>query len=133
MPCNCDHLEPNQYEIESKLACQLLTYALPLVNKDVPEWIIKGANDFYGNYRKLEEATMMLCNLCRSMDENKKDEVIYNGRNSEARKLADWWDKHEKADALKNKKEKEKLEKEVLKDSALKKLTPEERAALDLK
>ena len=132
MPCNSDHMEPNRHEAESKLACQLLAYALPLAGQALPSWIAAGAKDYYGAPRRLKEATVMLCTLCRTMDESQKEKVIYDGRNPDARKLADWWDEHQKADAVREQREKEATEKAEIQAQALKKLTAEEKAALRL-
>jgi len=130
MPCSCDHYEPNQAEQESKRACQCLVYVLKTQQRCITPWIINGADSDYGVAIRLKEATVKLCDLCNAMNPVEKDKIIYNGRNAEARKLADWWDEHQKADAERIKEEEQAKKKEKLKQSALSKLTPEEKKAI---
>jgi hypothetical protein len=133
MPCKCDYMEPDRHEVESKRACQLLVYALPLVGKPIPEWIASAAKNYYGEPERLEEATVMLCTLCGGMDDVQKSAVIYDGRNAESRKLADWWDEHQKADEAREIREKQAAVKAEIRARAIGKLTLEERDALSLK
>lgn len=114
MPCNCDHLEPTHREKESKLVCELLNYVLPLVDLPVPIWVINGVESFYGNTEHLEKATVILCDICSSMSEEKASKVIYYGKNAQARRLADWWEAHQAADVERKIREEEALTKAPL-------------------
>lgn len=98
-------MEPSRHEKESRLAAQLLIYALPLAGGGVPQWVIPVAQDLYGDPHRLNELTVMLCSLCRGLSEDDKNRIIYDGRNSDARKLADWWDEHQEADRIREQKE----------------------------
>lgn len=128
MPCNCDHMEPNKHEIESKKACQCARYLLRTMNLDVPDWVEEGAEDYYGIPFKMEEVTILLCKLCSEID----DSIIYNGRDKEARMTADWWDEHQKADRERIAKEEHERKQNTLRASAAKKLTDEEKDALGI-
>jgi hypothetical protein len=132
MPCNSDYLERDHYEAQSRLACECLDYALGALGKPVPAWITAAAGNYYGNPAKLNEATVMLCTLCRGMTAALQTVIIYDGRSPQARKLADWWEAHQKADAAREARELQAKTQEAHRQSALSKLTDEERRALGI-
>ena len=114
MPCNCDHLEPRAREREGKKACELLVYAADATGliDPLPKWVRDGAEYVYGpcdpgqhngGGKRVDKAVDMLCRLCRTLHEPEHedlaDTVLYDGRNRQARKLADWWEDHKEADA----------------------------------
>lgn len=98
MPCRCDYMEPSMREKESHRACHLLTL---FHGGSLPAWVHEGAKSIYGSRDHADEATAMLCALCEQLD----DDVIYDGRNPNARKLADWWDEHKANDRKRMEKE----------------------------
>ena len=101
MPCNCEHLEPRQEEIESKRVAGLLVYVHEAlgVAQCIDSDIKAAATALYGNVDLLQHHTQELCALCRSMElDNTDNPIIYNGRSKQARKLANWWDKHKAHD-----------------------------------
>lgn len=53
----------------------------------------------------LDNLTRWLCSACRSMSEAQKASIIYDGRNSQARALADWWEEHQEHDRLREEQE----------------------------
>lgn len=124
MPCNCDHLEPSAQERESSRVCQLLVKFMD----SPPPWVISAAESPYGYIWKANEATRMLCELCAELD----DSVIYDGKNPDARKLADWWDAHKIADAKRKEREATEVQRKIDAAAGLAKLTPAERKALGL-
>lgn len=134
MPCNCDYMNPTQKEKDSREVCQYLVYVCEQLNIECEKYvdIVTASVHIYGNTDLLLFATQKLCELCSNMTEKQKDSIIYDGKNAGARKLADWWDEHQAADAARLKKEaKEKLKKATAK-KALSKLTKEEKDALGL-
>lgn len=114
-PCNSEHMEPTYMEIESKHLCEHIVYLLPLLNRKVPSWAKSGAEDYYGNCPKRSEAEQILISTIESMTPAQKDRYIYDGRNKNARKLADWYDNY--SEKYKTKLEKKQREKD-LKDKA---------------
>jgi len=77
-----------------------------------------------------------LCATLRKLQKNNPegfDALVYNARDKFSRKLADWWEVHEAADAKRMVEEKAQAERDKLRKQALEKLTPEERAALGIK
>jgi hypothetical protein len=73
-----------------------------------------------------------VCLTCESMTEEQKSAVIYDGSNSKARALADWWDQHQKDDKIRLEHERANAEREIVKRQAMAKLTTEEKASLGL-
>lgn len=132
MPCRSDYLAASGQELESKRVCGLIVYLYGRLERDAPAWVIKAADHYYGNVARLDEATKILCECCRSLNEEETDRFIYDGRNAEARKLADWWDRHQEWDRRRVAEEEESRRRIMLKDRALRKLTTEEREALGL-
>ncbi len=132
MPCRCDMAEPNDREQESKKVSKLICYLFPLVNQLVPPHTIIASKDMYGDAKHLDKDTKLLCDTIHNLTKEQQDRYVYDGRNANARKLADWWDRHQKAD-----KEREKVERTAgeilrLRKQALAKLTKVEKDALDL-
>ena len=74
------------------------------------------------------ETTQFLCKMLRELTELEETNFVYNGRNAKCRKLADWWDKHKKAD--KKRQEKDLNEKRRI---ILQKLTDKEIKILGLR
>jgi DNA-directed RNA polymerase specialized sigma24 family protein len=101
-----------------------------LIGEEVPSWAIKASTRNYPDTSRLDEATAMLCALCRDMSPRDQNTIIYDGRSSKARAPADWWDHHQEEDAREAERKAAAARKEQLKQQALNKLTPEERAAL---
>lgn len=137
MPCNCDYMNPTQAEINSQKTCQNLVYLFEKINKPIPEWAEKAANNSYGDVGKLNAAVVLLCSTIKGLTNEQAAEFLYDGRDKRARKLADWWEEHEAADAARKAKEKvqkqaARLKKELglKKQAILQKLTAEERQIL---
>lgn len=105
MPCSSQHMEPTARETESILVAQLLVYTserlgIPLYfDEELAESIINTAkSNSYGNPSKVDVYTARLCHLCKSMGNVQSERVIYNGKNKQARQLADWWERHQEFD-----------------------------------
>jgi len=133
MPCQSDHMEHNPREIESSLVAELLVYTKGKLRQKVSEDIKDAAGSYYGNVKHLDEWTAELCSLCSGFSKEQEEKIIYNGRNAKSRSLADWWDRHKSYDKKRKSKEKQDKKNEKLRESALSKLTAEEREALNLK
>lgn len=132
MPCQSDYLAASGQELESARVCKLIVYLYRQLKKQVPEWIILASKEYYGNVRRLDEATKILCECCRSLNETEIEAYIYDAHNSLARELAAWFERHQEWDKRRVEEEKESRKKIMLKDRAIQKLTVEEREALSL-
>lgn len=95
MPCRSEYLAPNQREIESQRVAENIVWLSKKLNIDVEDWVVKSSKSTYGNIDKCDKLTDILCHLCQKPE---ADEIIYNGRNPHARRVADWWDRHKKFD-----------------------------------
>lgn len=109
MPCRSDYMDPSQAESDSRDTAQLILFVHKKLgsNSAPPKWVKTVADQVYGNPARLNELVVMLCGLCSNMTTQQQSDIIYNGRDSNSRKLADWWDKHEAAD--KQRREEEQL------------------------
>ncbi|QGH74961.1 hypothetical protein MAL1_00215 [Bacteriophage DSS3_MAL1] len=97
MPCNSDHMEPTVRERQHREAAQHLVYIYGAMNQPVPAQVAADAAHIYGG--SAGEINMnTLCSLLRGMSEEQLSRIVYDGRNPQARKLADWWDEHQRED-----------------------------------
>jgi hypothetical protein len=60
------------------------------------------------------------------------DEIIYNGKDRDARRLADWWDDHQAADLAKAESEADAVRREELRRQARELLSDEQAEAIGL-
>lgn len=130
MGCNSDYLNANAQEVHSKETAQHLSYVMTQLKQKVPEDITKAANDYYGNPGMLNSMVVQLCDILTNLDDKTRDAIVYNGKDKQARHLADWWDEHQAADKQRIAKEKLEKERKALIAQAKKKLSPQEIAAL---
>ena len=133
MPCRSDYMEPSGQELESKRVCELIIYLRNRLGLILTaKWITDAAASSIGNVNRLDEATKILCSACRSLTEEEVEKYIYDGHNTEARRLAGWWDRHQEWDERRVAEEDAAKKKATLRERALNKLTPEEMQALGL-
>jgi len=132
MPCQSDYLEPNGAELASREVAVNLSYLMAALGMEVPVTISKAAENLYGDKYNLENFTQALCKLCSELTITETNEYLYDGRNKKARRLADWWEHHQEADAKRLRDERSTKKKEELKKQALAKLSAEERRVLGL-
>lgn len=134
MPCDSSYMERSGREKALHRTAQLYVYVLKLLGKPVPERVQHGAKDYYGHDKQGKEVDCVadLCKTINEMSPESRDKIIYNARDKMARKLADWWEEHQEADRQREARVRAKAAKRKLKNSALSKLTPEEREALEI-
>ena len=132
MGCRSDYLAPDAEEENSKRVCALLIYVLTALNRAVEiEPVLRhGASNIYGDTRYLNRGVIRLCGLCKNMTQQEQSLIIYDGRNAQARDLADWWEEHQKADNVRIAKEAQEKAQALLAKQAKAKLTPAEFKAL---
>jgi hypothetical protein len=130
MGCRSDYMEPTAEEAYSKKVAEMIVYACGALNGAVVSWIKEASTSQYGAPKRHNELTDILCNLCSNMSEEQKNNIIYDGHNANARKLAEWWDNHQKVDSERLAR-KDRV-KEMLKvgEAILSRLSKEEREAL---
>ncbi len=99
MPCDSSHMEARPDEVLLRETHQCFEYALIELRRAVPMGIGKAAKDYYGcGGLPLNEAVAALCGLLRSLSAAKRNKIVYNARSPKSRRLADWWERHCKAD-----------------------------------
>lgn len=130
MGCNSSYMDPTAEESNSKKMAILVCHVYDILNMDIPEPIRHASNHVYGNTLLIDQLVVMLCEVCTRMTDDQKDSIIYNGRDATSRDLASWWDRHKAADEARILLEKEAIETQRLRDSAISKLTAEEIKAL---
>lgn len=127
MPCTSGYTEPNEQQKESQRVNQLLFYLYPEISK----FEERGKME-YGHVSTLDEDTNLLCDTCKGFTQSEQERYLYDGRNKNARKLADWWEEHQEFDKKRELAEKKTLKDKIDRENALKKLTPKEREILGL-
>ena len=132
MGCRSDYMEANEREKESVRVAKLICFLFPKIDKEVPADVKTAAAEYYGTVGLLDAHTALLCETLNNLPKSKMDAIVYNGRDPKARKLADWWDAHQKADRERKAKEKADAKTAATKKKALEKLTKAEREALGL-
>ena len=145
MPCRVDEpTQPNEAERQSKYVAELLLYlheegVIPYtfvstqIDKfpNIPKYmrlIECVAEDDFGDPTMLNDMTVLLCEVCRTL----RDDYIGDTKSFMRRRLADWWVKHKEADDKRIEREKWEATRKELKNNALSKLTDEEKVALGL-
>lgn len=96
MPCNSDYLEANEKEKTLKETAELLVYVLERMGKTPDQDLVSAANDYYCNKDYVPD----LCKEIKSLSEENFEAIVYDARCPKSRRLADWWERHERADKL---------------------------------
>ena len=130
MPCNSDYLNPNQEELNKVLTSRLICFVDKKLGIKTDSSIVKASKHTYGEGVTLNVIVPSLCAKIKSFTKAQKEEILYDAKNKTSRELADWWEEHQKADKIRLKFEKEQKANSKLRESALKKLTLEEKKVL---
>ncbi len=126
MPCNSDYLAPNSREQQLQHTAKLYVYLQHAIGIQPNTAAVAAAKDIYCR----RDLVAPLCALLKSLTKAQMDEHVYNARKKPARELADWWEEHQAADALRKKEERKAARKRSLAAQARAKLTPAELKAL---
>lgn len=132
MPCSCDRPEAAHFDHAIYRAAPLLLYVREAMHQPVEYWLRQFTHAllYQVTQQVADGITSRLCDACRNMTEDQKQEIIYDGRNPSARKLADWWEEHQEADRRREAKEAKDAADDIIRKAALAKLTSEERRVL---
>jgi hypothetical protein len=91
-----------------------------------------GTTGYYKLKSHADYLVSELCSLITNMNEEQLERIVYNAKDKQSRRVADWWEEHLEADRRRVAEEEAKKQKQRLKSQVLKKLTKIERKALDL-
>lgn len=127
MPCDSSYLEPTHRERQLQQTAQLLVYVHgKLTLRSSADLLAAAANQYCR-----EDYVPELCAILNSLSPEELESIVYNARSKESRTLADWWERHQEADRKREAAERRDAERAALRASALAKLTPAERKALE--
>lgn len=133
MPCDSSYMEPNQTEKNRVEVSQFLVFVFGKLGKEVSKNIVNAANSQYGEDVDLDEVVALLCSTIRKMSKKQLENIVYDAHNGTSRRLANWWEEHQKADEERILHYNKKLEEQRKRKNILKKLTDEEIKFLGLK
>lgn len=100
MGCRSDYMRANVKEKQTKNAATLYVYLASRLGEEVPEYVTKAAENYYGDGNR-ERCMVALCDrLTRLQNEDVDtfETIIFDGRERQSRRLADWWEDHQKED-----------------------------------
>ena len=99
MPCYTP--DESNDEKESSRVSRLILILDKKTNTESDPRIKKWADTWYENHCDI--VTPMLCSKIKGLSLSQLENIVYNGRDKNSRKLADWWDEHDEFDKTKNK------------------------------
>ena len=129
MPCNCDHMEPTQHEMESKKVAIFIVDVSQLLGRHPSDAAVNASQSYYGDRSKVHTLTAELCKL---MEEKVTQDTVMPLDTTPILKLKLWWIAHQEADVIKDKEATALKRSQDIKQSAINKLTSEEREELGL-
>jgi len=130
MPCNSGYQDPNREEINKVETSNLLIYVNKKLGIETPSNVKKAAKHIYGEGVDLDVITRKLCSTLKKLNKKQINEIVYNAKDKNSRKLADWWEEHQEADKKRLAEEAAEKKEQKLKQKAISKLTTKERKAL---
>jgi hypothetical protein len=115
MPCRSDgYFSESQLDKEVNCVAQLLIYVYDKLKRIayLDYYIKQAAVETYPKISRdeLDKMTSLLCSTIKGLSKTELDDIVYNGRSKESRRLADWWDKHQEFDKLREEKERKHIE-----------------------
>lgn len=123
MPCDCSHMEPNEFEEHRREAAQVMLFLLPKLNRPIPMGLEEASKHVYGegympNRRRKPDAVITdLCDLLGEIgDEQISKIVTRNIKNPKAALLLKWWADHQEEDRIRREKEAAKIARQKAKE-----------------
>lgn len=108
MPCTSNYQDPTHEETNRIEIANHLIYAQECIGHVPSPKLREIANHVYGEGDfTTDELTQQLCKLLGMFSETQLNKIVYDGKKAKARKLADWWEKHQEADRKREEEEAE--------------------------
>lgn len=98
MPCNSDHMNARPNEVLSRETAKLIVFVSSKLGGAAPAWVAEAADEYYGAENRVDEIVRMLCEIISGLTPERRDQIVYDGKDPTARQLADWWERHQAAD-----------------------------------
>lgn len=89
-------MRPNNKEIQQRKNCELYTYVLEMLEREIPEEIVECliSDDFFVDC--VEE----LGNTLHSLDNETFDKLVNNKNTTKSQDLKQWWNMYQEAEKL---------------------------------
>jgi len=129
MPCQCEEANPSDRQIEQHNVAELIVSTLRRTGSPPNTLADQHAANVWKLADNADVLTATLCGMLEQIEETQPD-IIYDGRNPQARRLADWWDKHKESDKRRKEAEAKSRKRKSLANAARNKLTDDEFDAL---
>lgn len=129
---NGDYTEPTMEQEESRHICQHIEYVYGCTSTALPNWVHDAARDEFGDVGRLKQAKNMLVKCLKNLFEDDLEALVYDAHKWDSRKLADWWEKYLEQEKREDAEREQEQKDALLRESALKKLTPDEIDALSI-
>jgi len=126
MPCRSDYMEPTHKERLLQETAQLLMYVREQLKMQPSPTLKAAANNIYCTSDYVSD----LCHMIRTMPDDDVNRIVYDARNPQSRKLANWWEKHQEADRKRESEEEEAIARQEAYEAVIMKLSDEEIAVL---
>lgn len=126
MPCRSDYMEQSNYEKEISKTVKSLIYLTNELGETNTKEMADAYTQTYFTKEEGDKWVAMLCSKIRILSKEQMESIVFNGHSNKARKLADWWEEHEKADNKRINKDavrREKAWKKFYKDNNLSSIT----------
>jgi hypothetical protein len=119
-------MEPNKREIESRNVASMMLYVQRKRGKKIhyvygEDELRSISSSLYGDPGAVDGLTADLCETLRELEKSEPetfDQIVYNAKDAQSRKLADWWERHQAFDEQRIAREKREQEEQYAKDYA---------------
>lgn len=95
MPCHDPRPDGRDLKaVEAAICINILYEKLGIFTR----LVVPTSYDQIGFAKELDTLTNLLCSLIKKLSEAQLETIVYNGRDKDSRRLADWWEEHQKLD-----------------------------------
>lgn len=133
MPCQSyEYPTPSEYDKNISETVKNLIFAKNQLGIITSDSLVKAYAKSYFDKTEGDKWTKELCKLLTGLTKKKREELVYNPKSAKSRRLADWWEEHQRQDKERKKEELQKAKEDAEIKAALSKLTAREKRLLNL-